>query len=121
MRQTTVVVLLNLRPVPQLRTAGFSILRGKERPGNLQGVTTVRPYSARQLPHLAAAKRALIEGFEAFVTGQSISANVHDPRKCPTTYIAWRAGWREAKAALRTVDSRGTRSEQIAVPVRARG
>ena len=81
----------------------------------------MRPYSARQLPHLAAAKHALLEGFEAFLTGQSISANVHDPRKCPTTYIAWRAGWREAKVALRTVDSRGTRSERLATPARVRG
>ncbi len=64
----------------------------------------MRHYSARQLPHLAAAKRALMEGFEAFLTGQSLSANMHDPHKCPTTYTAWRAGWREAKAALRAVD-----------------
>ena len=81
----------------------------------------VRHYSARELPHLAAAKRALIEGFEAFLTGQAISANVHDPRKCPTTYIAWRAGWREAKAALRAVDSADPRNDRLAISARARG
>ncbi len=75
---------------------------------------TVRHYSARQLPHLAAAKRALIEGFEAFLTGESISANAHNPRTCPTTFTAWRAGWLEAEATLRAVETPSTGGEQLA-------
>ncbi|MDJ0891602.1 MAG: hypothetical protein QNK18_10475 [Gammaproteobacteria bacterium] len=77
----------------------------------------MRHYSARHLPHLAAAKRALIEGFEAFLTGQAISANMHDPHRCPLTYTAWRAGWREANAALRASDKGG---ERLRIPPRAR-
>lgn len=114
-------VFSDLRPVPQMGLPCLSILKGKEKPGKAQEQSTVKQYSARQLPHLAAAKHALIEGFEAFLTGQSITANVHDPRRCPTTYTAWRAGWREADAALRAVDSAGVGVERLAVPARARG
>ena len=74
----------------------------------------MRHCSARQLPHLAAAKRALIEGFEAFLTGESISANGHNPLTCPTTYTAWRAGWLEAEATLRAVETPSTGDQQLA-------
>ena len=75
---------------------------------------TMRHCSARQLPHLAAAKRALIEGFDAFLIGESISANGHNPRTCPTTYTAWRAGWLEAEATLRAVETPSAGDQQPA-------
>ncbi len=75
----------------------------------------MRHYSARQLPHLAAAKRALVEGFEAFLTGEPISANAHNPRTCPTSYSAWRVGWLEAESTLRAVEKPGNGGE---LPVR---
>ena len=65
----------------------------------------MKRYSARQWPHLQAAKRALTEGFEAFLNGQPISANWHSPQGCPAAYMAWRSGWLEAEAALRSVDA----------------
>ena len=64
----------------------------------------MKRYSARQLPHLQAAKHALTEGFEAFLNGQPISANWHNPQGSPAAYMAWRSGWLEAEAALRSLE-----------------
>ncbi len=65
----------------------------------------VRRFSARDLPYLEAAREGLMAGFEAFMTGLPISANVHDPIRCPTAYAAWRTGWLEAESASECAES----------------
>ncbi len=70
-----------------------------------------RRFSARDLPYMEAAREALMGGFEAFMTGQPLSANAHDPIRCPTAYAAWRAGWLEAEAALQCADYLNGESE----------
>ncbi len=59
-----------------------------------------KQFTARDLPYMEAAKEALLAGFEAFMTGQPMSANSHDPMNCPTAFDAWRAGWLQAASAL---------------------
>ena len=61
-------------------------------------------FTARDLPYMEAAREGLIRGFEAFMTGQPMSANVHDPIRCPTAYAAWRTGWLEAESASKCAD-----------------
>jgi len=60
----------------------------------------MRRLTARTLPYMEAAREALLAGFEAFVTGEPLSANSHDHVRCPTAYAAWRAGWLEAESAM---------------------
>ena len=72
----------------------------------------MKRYSARQLPHLEAAKHALLQGFEAFLVGASISDNAHDSHRCPAAYTAWRAGWLEAEEALRAAQSAADGGDQ---------
>ena len=69
----------------------------------------VKRYSARQLLQIEAAKQALVEGFDAFLTDQPIDANSHDPQKAPAVYAAWRTGWMEAWAVLASADPISTR------------
>lgn len=61
-------------------------------------------FTARDLPYMEAAREALLDGFQSFMTGQPISANSHDPMRCPTAYAAWRTGWLEAESALECAD-----------------
>ena len=65
----------------------------------------VRRLTARTLPHVEAAREALSAGFEAFVRGEPLSANAHDPARCPATYAAWRAGWLQAESAMKRADT----------------
>jgi len=72
----------------------------------------VKRFTARDLAYMAAARHALSAGFEAFVTGEPMSANSHDPANCPAAYAAWRTGWLEAQAASKsaaTLISRASR------------
>ena len=64
----------------------------------------MRRFTARDLPYVEAAREALLDGFEAFMIREPISANPHDPARSPPAYAAWRTGWLEAEAALECAD-----------------
>jgi len=72
----------------------------------------VKRFTARDLPYMEAARHALVDGFEAFVTGEPMSANSHDPAKCPVAYAAWRTGWLEAQAASKSAETLISRASQ---------
>ena len=72
----------------------------------------MRRFTARDLPYLEAARHALIDGFEAFVTGEPMSANSHNPDKCPVAYAAWRTGWQEAQAASKSAETLISKASQ---------
>jgi hypothetical protein len=76
----------------------------------------VKRYSARQLLQIEGARRALVEGFDAFLADQPIDANSHNPQKVPAVYAAWRTGWLEAWAVLGSADPISTRRAPMSRP-----
>jgi len=76
----------------------------------------MKRYSARQWLQIEAAKQALVEGFDAFLTDQPIAANSHDPQKAPAAYAAWRTGWLEAWAVLGSADPARMRRAPVPRP-----